>query len=47
VQQAKRLMGAGIHRHFGLQRVITDFGIDNAQMRHQVFWLVAFSSFKR
>ena len=35
VQQAKRLMGARIHRHFRFQRIVAKAGINDAQMRHQ------------
>ena len=34
MQQAKRLVGARVHRHLRFQRVVTDAGIDNAEMRH-------------
>lgn len=35
MQQAKRLMGAGIHRHFRLQQPSFQPGVDDPQMRHQ------------
>ncbi len=34
VEQAKRLMGAGIHRHFGFEGVVANPGVDDPQMRH-------------
>ena len=35
VQQAKRLVGARIHRHLRFQRVVAEAGIDDTEMRYQ------------
>ena len=34
MQEAKRLMGLGIHGHLAVNRVLTHFGKDNAKVIH-------------